>query len=244
MKDVRIAVAALTLSAAGFAAWVQHEGFGPVTVRADGVEVLKPYVPTQGDVPTIGEPKRFRVLRSGGGKTKLSDKTVTIAVTNRDAVFQDGNKWRFNDGQTTFNAVILDGDFLARVDEGERFGKGDALQVEMQVIQNKGGGEGEGGSHRGQSAQPFLAARAGRARFRPSVLGRMKWAAKLASAPPSAQLPQRPPLTSEGRQPPPLDLLADLFGLADARAGDLARIADELGATGASCERWAEATEP
>ena len=41
-----------------------------------------------------------------------------------------------------------------------------------------------------------------------------------------------------------LDLLADLFGLADARAGDLARIADELGATGASCERWAEATEP
>ncbi|WP_206169223.1 hypothetical protein [Variovorax atrisoli] len=81
MKDVRIAVAALTFLAAGFAAWMQHEGSGPVTVRADGVEVLKPYVPTQGDVPTIGEPKRFRVLRSGGGKTKLSDKTVTIAVT-------------------------------------------------------------------------------------------------------------------------------------------------------------------
>nr|AER23933.1 hypothetical protein var055 [Variovorax sp. HH01] len=42
----------------------------------------------------------------------------------------------------------------------------------------------------------------------------------------------------------PLDLLADLFGRADARAGELARIADERGAAGATCERWANATEP
>jgi hypothetical protein len=42
----------------------------------------------------------------------------------------------------------------------------------------------------------------------------------------------------------PLDLLADLFGRADARAGELARIADERGAAGATCERWAGATEP
>jgi hypothetical protein len=37
-------------------------------------------------------------------------------------------------------------------------------------------------------------------------------------------------------------LLADLFGRADARAGELARIADERGAAGATCERWTEAT--
>jgi len=42
----------------------------------------------------------------------------------------------------------------------------------------------------------------------------------------------------------PLDLLADLFGRADARAGELARIADERSAAGATCERWAGATEP
>ncbi|WP_093299911.1 DUF2514 family protein [Variovorax sp. NFACC27] len=42
----------------------------------------------------------------------------------------------------------------------------------------------------------------------------------------------------------PLDLLADLFGRADARAGELAAIADERGAAGAICERWARATEP
>lgn len=39
----------------------------------------------------------------------------------------------------------------------------------------------------------------------------------------------------------PLDLLADLFGRADARAGDLARIADERGSAGTICERHADA---
>ncbi|WP_339091854.1 DUF2514 family protein [Variovorax paradoxus] len=39
----------------------------------------------------------------------------------------------------------------------------------------------------------------------------------------------------------PLDLLADLFGRADARAGEMARIADERGAAGTICERHADA---
>lgn len=39
----RIAVALLTMSAAGFAAWQANEGFTPVAV-----------IPTKGDVPTIG----------------------------------------------------------------------------------------------------------------------------------------------------------------------------------------------
>ncbi|WPG35289.1 glycoside hydrolase family protein [Variovorax sp. EBFNA2] len=69
MQRIRIAVAALTLSVAGFAAWQAHEGDGPVTVRADGTEVLHPYVPTQGDVPTIGH-----------GSTRYEDGTrVTLA---------------------------------------------------------------------------------------------------------------------------------------------------------------------
>jgi hypothetical protein len=54
------------------------------------------------------------------------------------------------------------------------------------------------------------------------------------------------PATTEGRAPAadPLDLLADLFGRADDRAGDLARIADERGAAGTICERHADATKP
>lgn len=51
---------------------------------------------------------------------------------------------------------------------------------------------------------------------------------------------------AQGRAPAsdPLDLLSDLFGRADSRAGDLARIADERGTAGTICERHADATEP
>ena len=53
VSKVRIAVVALTLSLGGFAAWVASEGSGPV-VEVDGEERLAPYIPTRGDVPTIG----------------------------------------------------------------------------------------------------------------------------------------------------------------------------------------------
>lgn len=49
----RIAVTALTLSLAGFGAWIKSEGESPV-VQKDGVELLAPHIPTKGDVPTIG----------------------------------------------------------------------------------------------------------------------------------------------------------------------------------------------
>lgn len=42
-KRTRVAVAALSLSAAGFASWMASEGFSS-----------EPYIPTKGDVPTIG----------------------------------------------------------------------------------------------------------------------------------------------------------------------------------------------
>jgi lysozyme len=53
MKGVRLAVGALTMSLAGFAAWMASEGTGP-TFTSGGTVYHKPYVPTQGDVPTIG----------------------------------------------------------------------------------------------------------------------------------------------------------------------------------------------
>lgn len=56
----RVIVAALTLSAAGFAAWVASEGFTPA-----------PVIPTKGDVPTIGH-----------GSTKYEDGTP-VRMTDR-----------------------------------------------------------------------------------------------------------------------------------------------------------------
>jgi len=70
----------------------------------------------------------------------MSDNTLQMILTVISPVFQDGNKWRFSDGGSSFSAGILDGDFLMRVDKGiERFGKGDVLEVEMRIVQSRTG---------------------------------------------------------------------------------------------------------
>ena len=71
---LRVAVAALTLSAAGFASWTASEGDGPTSVRTDGVEVHHPYVPTAGDVPTIGHGS---TRYEDGTPVRLSDPPIT-----------------------------------------------------------------------------------------------------------------------------------------------------------------------
>lgn len=64
----RVLVGLLSLSVVGFSAWKKSEGDGPVVVQ-DGVEVHLPYIPTNGDVPTIGH-----------GSTRYEDGTrVTLA---------------------------------------------------------------------------------------------------------------------------------------------------------------------
>lgn len=67
----------------------------------------------------------------------VSENTVTMTLILVAPVFQDGNKWRFSDGATTFSAAILDEAFIERVNGGERFGKGDALEVEMLIVQTR-----------------------------------------------------------------------------------------------------------
>lgn len=67
----------------------------------------------------------------------VSENIVTMALILVAPVFQDGNKWRFSDGTAAFAATIEDAAFLARVNEGERFGKGDVLTVEMRITQTR-----------------------------------------------------------------------------------------------------------
>ncbi|MGR4895022.1 glycoside hydrolase family protein [Stenotrophomonas sp. LARHCG68] len=79
-SPVRIAVLGLGLSAAAFASWVVKEGDGPTAVRADGEVVHRPYIPTKGDVPTIGH-----------GSTRYEDGTpvrMTDAPITRDRAQQ------------------------------------------------------------------------------------------------------------------------------------------------------------
>ncbi|MDR6152199.1 lysozyme [Acidovorax delafieldii] len=70
----RVLVATLTLSAAGFASWQASEGNGPTTVRQDGVVLHHPYVPTAGDVPTIGHGS---TRYEDGTAVRLTDAPIT-----------------------------------------------------------------------------------------------------------------------------------------------------------------------
>jgi len=72
-------------------------------------------------------------------KSDISENVNRMSLILVSATFQEGNKWRFNDGSLSFSAAILDEDFISRVNNGERFGKGDVLDVELRVKQVKTG---------------------------------------------------------------------------------------------------------
>ena len=56
-------------------------------------------------------------------------------------VFQDGGKWRFSDGTSTFFADIRDDEFLSRIAKNEvAFAKDDLLEVELEKKQLLSGG--------------------------------------------------------------------------------------------------------
>lgn len=69
----RVLVGALTLSLAGFGAWIKHEGDGP-TVKQGETTLHLPYVPTKGDVPTIGHGS---TRYEDGTPVRLTDKPIT-----------------------------------------------------------------------------------------------------------------------------------------------------------------------
>lgn len=69
LNKTRVAAAALSISAAAGTAWIASEGEGPKSIGKTGEVLLHPYVPTQGDVPTIGH-----------GSTRYEDgRRVTLA---------------------------------------------------------------------------------------------------------------------------------------------------------------------
>lgn len=70
----RAAVALLTLSAAGFATWKANEGTGPMVRAADGTALHAPYIPTRGDVPTIGHGS---TRYEDGTRVRMGDAPIT-----------------------------------------------------------------------------------------------------------------------------------------------------------------------
>lgn len=65
----------------------------------------------------------------------VSEATTRKLLQIESVAFKDGNKWRVHDGASQFYATIEDVDFLAKIDAGERFGKGDVLIVDLRQTQ-------------------------------------------------------------------------------------------------------------
>lgn len=72
-----------------------------------------------------------------------SDELINEQITETtlqmvSVVFQEDNKWKFTDGQTTFYAPVLDQAFLSKVNNSsENFAKSDLLKVKLKRIQYK-----------------------------------------------------------------------------------------------------------
>jgi hypothetical protein len=69
----------------------------------------------------------------------LTESVVKMVLHLESPVFKDGNKWRFYDGQQSFYAMVDDKEFLARVDAGEPFRKGDVIVAGVRFSQTQEG---------------------------------------------------------------------------------------------------------
>lgn len=69
----------------------------------------------------------------------IADTTYQIGLAIEGPEFRGDTKWRFYDGNTSFLAAVLDRQFLAQVEAGETFAKGDVLIVDLRVCQFRKG---------------------------------------------------------------------------------------------------------
>jgi lysozyme len=89
-NTARVAVAALSLSAAGFVAILNHEGY---TDRA--------VIPTKGDVPTYGFGS---TTREDGTPVRMGDRTTPVKAVNRTLAYLQGAEAEM---RTTLGGVEL-----------------------------------------------------------------------------------------------------------------------------------------
>jgi hypothetical protein len=113
--------------------------------RIEMVKVFKPLEKEGVDFLSAGIDGKLEVVCDKDDyATLVASSDVEILLNRQEteqivlieaAVFKDGNKWRFNNGQS-FHAELQDIEFLRRIDSGsERFGKGDRLRVQLEITQ-------------------------------------------------------------------------------------------------------------
>lgn len=69
----------------------------------------------------------------------LSEEERDVIVTLVVASVQGEYKWRFSEGDLVFTASLADPEFLARIEAGEAFRKGDWFKLKIRVVQTRRG---------------------------------------------------------------------------------------------------------
>ncbi len=72
-------------------------------------------------------------------ETPIIEQVVQMGLMIETASFREGNKWTMSEGEASLQFTIEDEDFLARIDGGEAFRKGDVLYCDVRVTQTKVG---------------------------------------------------------------------------------------------------------
>ncbi|WP_430318300.1 hypothetical protein [Pseudomonas nitroreducens] len=88
----------------------------------------------------ITKAERFYFKTPEAESEPLSDDEFDVNLQIVSISFQDGNKWRFNDGASVFYADMLDEAFAAQVAaSAASFTKGDILKVRLRRVQSLSG---------------------------------------------------------------------------------------------------------
>ncbi|PMS18899.1 hypothetical protein C0Z18_16205 [Trinickia dabaoshanensis] len=111
---------------------LERDGIDDFGIVMNGQKVL--------DLHTEDLPS-FSARVSDADAEVVSDATARKLLQIESLTFKDGNKWRVSDGNATYYVAIEDKRFLAKIDAGERFGKGDVLLVDLRQVQTIEGGK-------------------------------------------------------------------------------------------------------
>lgn len=64
---------------------------------------------------------------------RIQDKDVTLVIIGLN--FESGSRWHFMYEGFKIQMIVKDDALMNKIDEGERFGKGDAIRVKMRIVQ-------------------------------------------------------------------------------------------------------------
>jgi len=64
---------------------------------------------------------------------RIQDKDVTLVIVGLN--FEKGSRWHFIYDGFKIQMIVKDDALMKRIDEGERFGKGDSVRVKMRIVQ-------------------------------------------------------------------------------------------------------------